>query len=425
MNGDAPMPTETPGPAEVVRSAAVQNLLDEARRALEFDRAHVVLVADGATARALPGLLANSLRGEIEIVTVRLVGGDERVADCVASAVRNARSRVAPPGESTAEPAAPRRARRALVLPDALSIPASSLRRLAEIASRSDTVQRLVLLVDVDAVSVPDPASELVSRLGTGVSKLELESLPRPPSERTIERLPAPPPPSAPPRVGGRRRRRMRPIAIRRRSARGLRTLAWLAAGGLIAGVGLLVTSPALVRYRLPAVSRPAVAPAAIPDDARPTPAPAEPVESDPPPPVGPPRPEADADPDASRPGEPAREETAPNEPAAEASAADAPAAPAPAASEPEPPAPATSAEDEPVPDAPPAVPPILVSVGFNARPWAELQVDGRSIGPTPIGNVRLTPGEHHLVATFPDGRRVERHIRVDALRNRFRIDPP
>lgn len=50
--------------------------------------------------------------------------------------------------------------------------------------------------------------------------------------------------------------------------------------------------------------------------------------------------------------------------------------------------------------------------------------MDGRSLGPTPVGDVRLAPGEHRLRATFPDGRRVERRIRVDALRNRFRIDP-
>jgi hypothetical protein len=80
-----------------------------------------------------------------------------------------------------------------------------------------------------------------------------------------------------------------------------------------------------------------------------------------------------------------------------------------------------------PVPPAeapPPAEPePAPITVSFNAAPWADLEIDGRDVGPTPIGDLSLTPGRHHLRATFPDGRVVERSLRIDSLQNRFRIE--
>ena len=60
--------------------------------------------------------------------------------------------------------------------------------------------------------------------------------------------------------------------------------------------------------------------------------------------------------------------------------------------------------------------------VSFNAAPWADVEIDGRKIGPTPIGDLALAPGRHALRATFPDGRVVERSLRIDSLQNRFRI---
>ena len=64
----------------------------------------------------------------------------------------------------------------------------------------------------------------------------------------------------------------------------------------------------------------------------------------------------------------------------------------------------------------------MIVLVNFNAAPWAELEVDGRKLGPTPIGNVRIAAGHHRVRATFPDGRGVEQRIRVDERRRRFQI---
>jgi hypothetical protein len=63
-----------------------------------------------------------------------------------------------------------------------------------------------------------------------------------------------------------------------------------------------------------------------------------------------------------------------------------------------------------------------MVLVNFNADPWAELEVDYRKLGPTPLGNVRLSAGHHRVRATFPDGRVVVRRIRVDETKTRFQI---
>jgi hypothetical protein len=43
--------------------------------------------------------------------------------------------------------------------------------------------------------------------------------------------------------------------------------------------------------------------------------------------------------------------------------------------------------------------------------------VDGRELGLTPLANVRLAPGAHRFRARLPDGRVVERVVRVDAYR--------
>jgi hypothetical protein len=63
-----------------------------------------------------------------------------------------------------------------------------------------------------------------------------------------------------------------------------------------------------------------------------------------------------------------------------------------------------------------------MVPVNLNAYPWAEIEVDGVALGPTPIADWPLAPGRHQLRASFPDGRVVERTLRVDAIQNHFRI---
>lgn len=66
-----------------------------------------------------------------------------------------------------------------------------------------------------------------------------------------------------------------------------------------------------------------------------------------------------------------------------------------------------------PPPAAEPAV--TLVAVHVNARPWARVEVDGRALGLTPLGNVPLRPGTHRFRAELADGRVVERDVHVDA----------
>jgi hypothetical protein len=40
--------------------------------------------------------------------------------------------------------------------------------------------------------------------------------------------------------------------------------------------------------------------------------------------------------------------------------------------------------------------------ININAVPWAEVWIDGRSVGETPIGNLSLPLGEHEIVFRHP-----------------------
>jgi hypothetical protein len=53
-----------------------------------------------------------------------------------------------------------------------------------------------------------------------------------------------------------------------------------------------------------------------------------------------------------------------------------------------------------------------LVNLQVNARPWAQVRINGVSVGPTPLVHP-LVPGVYQLEAEFPNGRRVERRIDV------------
>jgi hypothetical protein len=46
-----------------------------------------------------------------------------------------------------------------------------------------------------------------------------------------------------------------------------------------------------------------------------------------------------------------------------------------------------------------------------NAEPWASIEVDGRPVGETPIGEIRVSPGSHRVSARMPDGRVIERSV--------------
>jgi hypothetical protein len=45
---------------------------------------------------------------------------------------------------------------------------------------------------------------------------------------------------------------------------------------------------------------------------------------------------------------------------------------------------------------------PPRVAISVNARPWAEILMDGASIGQTPISNLLVTVGSHELVFRHP-----------------------
>jgi type II secretory pathway predicted ATPase ExeA len=53
------------------------------------------------------------------------------------------------------------------------------------------------------------------------------------------------------------------------------------------------------------------------------------------------------------------------------------------------------------------------VGVNLNATPWAEIEVDGLRIGLTPLAGVPLRPGRHVFRAQMPDGRILERSVRI------------
>jgi non-specific serine/threonine protein kinase len=71
------------------------------------------------------------------------------------------------------------------------------------------------------------------------------------------------------------------------------------------------------------------------------------------------------------------------------------------------PPAPTPAPAPEPAPE------PVRVQV--NARPWAQIRVNGVDVGATPLGNLQLAPGYHDFEATFGDGRVVTRRVEIGA----------
>jgi type II secretory pathway predicted ATPase ExeA len=129
-----------------------------------------------------------------------------------------------------------------------------------------------------------------------------------------------------------------------------------------------------------------------------------------PPPPSDPtPAPLAEAVP-AQSPGSVPEPEPAPA--AATAPADEPPAAVALAAAPEVAPAPPAEEPAAPPPPAPQlAPPPSGPRLNVNAEPWAAIQLDGRPVGETPIGELPVAPGPHRVSATLPDGRVLEREI--------------
>jgi type II secretory pathway predicted ATPase ExeA len=59
----------------------------------------------------------------------------------------------------------------------------------------------------------------------------------------------------------------------------------------------------------------------------------------------------------------------------------------------------------------PPAPPPAGPRLSVNAAPWAEIHLDGKPVGETPLGELAVAPGPHVVTATLPDGRVIERSV--------------
>lgn len=373
-------------------SGVVDRLIEETARAVAFGHSHVVVLTEAPFAAELPGRLAAHLRDVMPSFVLGFDPADDgdRLVEQVEATIRGAAGAgVRPELSRTARDELPRAA---ILVPDALDVPAEVLRQVYARVEARGAGARLVLLVDRDACAVADPTARLAERLGAGIAKVENEA-------RSATPLPGDGPPPGPPRIVHERTGRTRPMRVRGgRSRQGVAPaiVVTLLAAALVTG---WLVAPFLVRSvpltgAAPVASAPA---AAAPSDAEPAPRGA--------------RYEAPVPEPATIGMPPARQ--LPIAP---------PTATAPQASpEASPIRPPTVAA--PPPGKPVSEPSARIAVDFNAVPWAELEVDGRSIGPTPVGRVPLAPGPHQVRARFPDGRVVEREIEVDALRNHFRFD--
>ncbi len=174
------------------------------------------------------------------------------------------------------------------------------------------------------------------------------------------------------------------------------------------------VEAPAAATPEAPAPAAPAASPAAAasvaPSGATASPATAPPAVSEP-------------SPAAAAAATPAASESAASAPTAAAPAAATPRAPETPAEAAPPPTPAPQEAASPPPVAAPAPPTAVVvptiPVHVNATPWASIEVDGQSLGETPLAGIPLTPGTHRFRASFPGGRVVEREVRIDARHRR------
>ena len=54
-------------------------------------------------------------------------------------------------------------------------------------------------------------------------------------------------------------------------------------------------------------------------------------------------------------------------------------------------------------------------NLSINATPWAEVTVDGRGLGETPIANVTLRAGSHELVFKHPQHGELKQTVVVKA----------
>jgi hypothetical protein len=225
-----------------------------------------------------------------------------------------------------------------------------------------------------------------------------------------------------------------------RRTSWPKRALRWTATAAFL--VGLVIVSPDIIRYARqvpPMLDAAFEAAARVRDEA------AEQEQASPPPVVAEPEtapaeeptpapevvaavPAAAPKPAPVVPPAPVRPKPAPVRPKPAPVPKPAPARPKPAPVRPKPAAVRPKPAPKPAPArvSPPARPVVqpgpAVGVNLNAVPWAELEIDGRKVGPTPIANLRLSAGSHEVRAVFPDGRVSVQTIQVEPRSSHFQI---
>jgi hypothetical protein len=395
-------------PAREHRATAVETALADLERALCRDRCHVVVSASTGPAKALLlEALAERVAGFLRVIPLPPPDpGDELCApilrelgeacgeDAEASLVAVVR-RLASQGSALA-----------LVAGDARALTEPLLRRLGRLCALARPGLRLVLVAD--AGEGRDAIGAFMAPLGIGAVKVSLDGPPQRPASG--ER----PAPSTPARVAA-MGDAMRPRGIRVSSRRGrMRRPARVALVAVaIAGLGLVAAD----RIGLPArreVAAPREQPAqrAPHRAAKAAPAPA-PVAAEAIAPVALAPPVALAVASTQVEIAPSMQvEIAPVTPI-DVVAADPVAAPI---------EPAALEAVEPValetPPEPEEARVRTVRVSLNAEPWAHIAIDGRDVGVTPMADLELSEGLHRFRARFPDGRVMERTLRVDAVRD-------
>lgn len=395
---------------EGVGCGALQTALVDLDRALVRDRCHAVVSAPAGPGRGrLLDALAERLAGPLEVVVVEpsLLRGEDvcsRILDAL-----DERSEVDPEMRllSVLQGLGARGSALALLIDDAGSLPAANLRRLGRLAALSRPDLRLALVVVDDPDGGGSSLAQVVGSLGVSAEKVVLGSRPGG-GGRSSEPPARPRPPELPlgPEARAHEERALEAMRLAGGSGAGaIRSLAALGLGLILALIGAnqiafqaldplasetpqarpepgFPIEPMLARVAS-GVAHPAAAPAGLQTAALEAPEPESPAPVS----LGTPAPR------------PRSLAVAPK--------------PQPGAAGPQRVAPA------PTPAQVAAAPPMRrVPVSVNARPWARIEVDGREVGVTPLGNVPLEPGPHRFRAHLPDGRVVERTTDVDAHRD-------
>ncbi|HEX5068087.1 MAG TPA: hypothetical protein VFY49_18350 [Myxococcota bacterium] len=407
---------------EGIRSVAIEAALADLERALVRDRCHVVVSASTGTAkRLLLSALAERVAGALRVIP--LPAAEDGLELCA-----HILQELGEPCGDDAEYAlievirrlAGQRSALALVAGDARALSEPVLRQLGRLAAQTRPGLRLVLVSDGTGRSDRDAIAEFMAPLGIGAVKVVLDTpLHREPAARGV--VPASPAPPRLPANGAaahtsemRTRRRAAPRApgMRMTRAPAMRAARFALVGVAAAAVGFAAVNRVEIPRALSAPQRAEIAPVAAPAPAAPAALPHAEVPAKPAPPRRAPpkaRPVVDAVVDAVPAPEsapvPAPVEIAALEPL-----------PAPDALVETPPPPAEIApEQSPEPEPEHGR---TIAISLNALPWAHIEIDGLDVGVTPMADVKLSEGPHRFRARFPDGRVIERTVRVDAVRD-------